>query len=230
MTLTRIGQLRVQLITAIAVILLSIWGAVAYQLVSDRAADMRSAAQHGKNLSNIVAEHFSSYAGGADLLLQRLRIQWTREPKRFAEAVAVARKLRKDAFVQVAVIDADGWLVFSDPRGAKERVFLGDREHFKVHRGAGPDRLYVSDPLTDRVSGKLSIQFTRPIVDGRGRFGGVLVLSVSPQALTRVYEGLNTGANGFVGIRRVDNTPLLRWPEPGRAQGTPLPEIPPEVL
>src|SRR6266853_6579244 len=221
MNLTPIGQLRVQLITAIAVILLSIWGAVAYQLVSDRAAELRSAAQHGKNLSSIVAEHFSSYAGGADLLLQRLRIQWTREPKRFAEAAAVERKLRKDAFVvQVAVIGVDGRLAFSDLPGAKERVFLGDREHFKTHRGGGQDRLYISDPLTDRVSGEPSIQFTRPILDGKGRFAGVLVLSVSPQALTRVYEGLNFGANGFVGIRRVDNTPLLRWPEPGRAQST----------
>src|SRR5438477_500904 len=72
MTLTPIGQLRVQLITAIAVIMLSIWGAIAYELVSDRAADLRTAAQNGKNLSSIVAEHFSSYAGGADLLLQRL--------------------------------------------------------------------------------------------------------------------------------------------------------------
>src|SRR5256885_4371197 len=225
MTLTPIRQLRVQLITAIAVILLSTWGAVAYQLVSDRAADMRSAAQHGKNLSNIVAEHFSSYAGAADVLLQRLRIQWTREPKRFAEAVALEKKLSKDAFaLQVAVIGADGWLAFSDPPGAKERIFLGDREHFKAHRGRGPDRLYISDPLRDRVSGKPAIQFTRPILDGKGRFAGVLVLSVSPQALIRVYEGLNFGANGFVGIRRVDHTPLLRWPEPGRAQGTPLPE------
>jgi len=230
MNSTPIGQLRVQLITAIAVIVVSIWGTVAYQLASERGAELRRAAQHGKNLSGIVAEHFSSYAGGADLLVQRLRIQWTRDPKRFAEAVAAERKLRKDAFVQVAVIGADGWLAFSDLLGAKERVFLGDREYFKTHRGGGPDRLYVSDPLTDRLSGKLSIQFTRPIVDGKGRFAGVLVLSVSPQALIRVYQGLNFGANDFVGIRRVDNTPLLRWPEPGRAQSTPLPEIPPDVF
>src|SRR5256885_7968790 len=187
MTLTRIGQLRVQLITAIAVILLSIWGAVSYQLVSDRAAELRSAAQHGKNLSGIVAEHFSSYAGGADLLLQRLRIQWTRDPKRFAEAAALERKLRKDAFVvQVAVIGADGWLAFSDLPGAKERVFLGDREHFKTHRGGGADRLYISDPLTDPLSGQPPIQFPRPLLERKGRVAGVLVLSVSPQALIRV--------------------------------------------
>ena len=40
MTSTPIGQLRVQVITAIAVIVVSLWGAVAYQLVNDRAADL----------------------------------------------------------------------------------------------------------------------------------------------------------------------------------------------
>src|SRR6266513_1158237 len=108
MNLTPIGQLRVQLITAIAVIMLSMWGAVAYQLVSDRAAELRTATHHGNNLSSIVAEHFSSYAAGADLLLQRLRIQWTRDPRRFAEAVAVEKKMRKGVFVvEVAVIGRD---------------------------------------------------------------------------------------------------------------------------
>jgi len=34
------------------------------------------------------------------------------------------------------------------------------------------------------------------------------------------------GANGLVGIRRLDNTPLLRWPGLERGQGAALPEIP----
>src|SRR5258706_3265549 len=40
MTSTPIGQLRVQVITAIAVIVVSLWGTVVYQLVNDRAADL----------------------------------------------------------------------------------------------------------------------------------------------------------------------------------------------
>ena len=224
---TPIRQLRVQVITAIAVILVSIWGTVAYQLASEREAALRTAAQHGKNLSGIVAEHFSSYAGGADLLLQRLRVQWTRDPKRFAEAVAIEKGLRKDAFaVQVAVIDADGWLVYTDLPGSKERVFLGDREHFKVHRSEGPDELYISNPLKGRVSGKLSIQFTRRIPGKGGRFDGVLVLSMSPEALMRVYEALDLGSNGLIGIRRVDGTSMLRWPSLDAAQTARFPEVP----
>lgn len=221
-------QLRIQLVIAFAVIMALVWSAVAYQLGGERDAALRAATQQGQNLSNIVAEHLSSYAGAADLLLQHLRVQWTRDPKHFAEAVAVEKGFRKDVFVvQVSVIDADGWLAYTDLPDSKERVFLGDREHFKVHRGGGgPDQLYISNPLRGRVSGKSSIQFTRPILDNKGKFAGVLVLSVSPEALIRVYERLDLGANGLVGIRRLDNTLLMRWPELGETQSGRLSEIP----
>src|SRR5258705_3202674 len=214
MNSTPIRQLRIQVITAIAVIMVSIWGAAAYQVVSERQAALRTAAQHGKSLSSTVAEHFSSSARAADLLLQRLRIPLTRDPKRFAQAVAIEKQLRKDVFpVQISVIGADGWLAYSDLREANQRVFLGDREHFKVHRSGGPDQLYISNPVSGRVSGKVSIQFTRPVLDRSGKFAGVLVLSVSPQALIQVYEALDLGSNGLVGIRRLDNSRLLRWPD-----------------
>src|SRR5882672_9677359 len=224
---TPIRQLRIQVITAIAVIVVSIWGAVGYQVVTEGQAALRTAAQNGRNLSSVVAEHFSSYSGGADLLLQRLRAQWTRDPKRFAEAVAAEKGLRKDAFaVQVSVIGADGWLAYTDLRESKQRVFLGDREHFKVHRSGGPDQLYISNPVKGRISGKVSIQFTRAILDRSGRFAGVLVLSVSPQTLIRVYEALDLGSNGLVGIRRLDNTRLLRWPDLDAMENVPSLQIP----
>src|SRR5882672_7387407 len=227
MNSTPIRQLRIQVVTTIAVLVVSIWGAVGYQVVTEGQAALRTAAQNGRNLSSVVAEHFSSYSGGADLLLQRLRARWTRDPKRFAQAVAAEKGLRKDAFaVQVAVIGADGWLVYTDLRESKQRVFLGDREHFKVHRSGGPDQLYISNPVKGRISGKVSIQFTRAILDRSGRFAGVLVLSVSPQTLIRVYEALDLGSNGLVGIRRLDNTRLLRWPDLDAMENVPSLQIP----
>src|ERR1700693_1911334 len=88
MTSTPIRQLRIQLMTAVAVIVALIWGAVAYQLGNERDSVLRVATQQGQNLASVVAEHFSSYAGAVDLLLKRLRVQWTRDPQHFADAAA----------------------------------------------------------------------------------------------------------------------------------------------
>jgi len=41
----------------------------------------------------------------------------------------------------------------------------------------------------------------------------VIALAVSPEALRRLYEGLDLGPKGFVGIRRLDDTLFLRWPD-----------------
>ncbi len=226
MTWTPIRQLRIQLTTAVAIIMVLIWGAIAYQLRSESDAALRAAAQQGENLSSVVAEHFSSYAGTVDLLLKHLRMQWIRDPEHFADAVALEKRLRNDIFVvQVSVIDAQGWLFYTDLADSKERVFLGDREHFKTHLGSAADQLYISNPVMGRASGKLSIQFTRPIFE-RQKFSGVLVLSVSPEALFRVYGELDLGSNGIVALRRLDNTLLMRWPAIVTAQQTQLPPIP----
>jgi diguanylate cyclase (GGDEF)-like protein/PAS domain S-box-containing protein len=231
MTWTPIRQLRIQVVAAVAFTMVLIWGTVAYQLGSERDAALRVATQQGQNLSGVVAEHFSSYAATVDLMLTHLRIQWTRDPKHFADTVALEESLRKDKFLfQVAVIDQQGWLVYSNAVSSKERVFLGDREHFKVHRNNSEDQLYISNPIRGRVSGRLSIQFTRAILDERGRFSGVLVFSVAPDALAHVYQGLDLGSNGVVGIRRLDNTLLLRWPGIGTVRDRPLPEIPSSAL
>jgi hypothetical protein len=96
MTWTRIGQLRIQLMAAVAVILVLIWGAVAYQLSSEREAALQTATQQGQNLSSVVAEHFSSYATTVDVLLKHLRIQWTRDARHFGDAVSLEKSLHKD--------------------------------------------------------------------------------------------------------------------------------------
>src|SRR5882672_5140893 len=199
---------------AVAVIVAAIWGAVAYQLERERDAALQLATQHGQNLSSIVAGHFSAYAETIDVLLRGLRIQWVREPGRFADAVAVARDLREDAFpVRISVIDARGRLAFASL--PQDPAFLGDADYFAFHRGRGVDELHIGNPTRDASTGKFLVRFTRPILDAQGRFRGVLMLAVSPDPLTQAYEGLRLGYGGLVGIRRMDNTLFLRWPDTG---------------
>ena len=227
---TPIRRLRIQLAAAVVVVIALIWGAVAYQLHSERDAALRVAIQQGQNLSNVVAEHFSSYAAAADFLLKDLRNRWTRDPGKFADVVALEKDLRRDKFpFQVSVVDRQGWVVYSDTASPGDRVFLGDRGYFRFHGNAGKDQLYLSKPPGGFESAKPPIEFTRAIHGRDGGFSGVLVLSIAPDALIRVYEGLDLGWNGLVGIRGPDNTLLLRWPGIGPVANRRLPEIPPKA-
>lgn len=80
-------------------------------------------------------------------------------------------------FTQVATIDAAGWMIWSSVPGSAAPVFLGDREHFRVHE-QGLSDLFVSTPLLGRVSNRWTVQLTRPLRDFAGAFGGVVVVSM----------------------------------------------------
>lgn len=120
---------------------------------------------------------------------------------RFEERLRLAyERLPPGSLLQVAVIGADGYLAYSN-LGMGEKLFLGDREHFKAHVGTTDDRLFISKPVLGRVSKQWTIQFSRPLLKG-GQFQGVLVLSVSPAYLQQ--------ALGQIAVDSGDSIALLR--------------------
>ena len=104
-------------------------------------------------------------------------------------------------FIQVAIIERDGWMTWSSVPGATTRVFLGDREHFQVH-AQGQRGLFVSTPLVGRVSNRWSVQLTRPLLAADASFAGVVVVSMDLHDLS---EGL-----AEIQLRPQDSATILR--------------------
>ena len=104
-------------------------------------------------------------------------------------------------FIQVAIIERDGWMTWSSVPGSTTRVFLGDREHFQVH-AQGQRGLFVSTPLVGRVSNRWSVQLTRPLLAADASFAGVVVVSMDLHDLS---EGL-----AEIQLRPQDSATILR--------------------
>lgn len=99
----------------------------------------------------------------------------------------------RNLILQIAIIGPDGWLTASSLPLGPEPVYLGDREHFKVHQARQNDSVFISQLLTGRVSGQASIQYTRPILHADGRFAGVVVLSLDADYLRKnVFDSVLT--------------------------------------
>jgi signal transduction histidine kinase len=92
----------------------------------------------------------------------------------------------RDLILQLAIIGPNGYLKASSLPLAPLPVYLGDREHFKVHQQRQTDAIFISPLLTGRVSQQASIQFTRPILEADGSFGGVIVLSLNVDYLRQI--------------------------------------------
>lgn len=131
-------------------------------------------------LADALSRRLDANIGTIDLSLRQLRDDYA--DGRAAEFRIAVRNVL-DAFKigsirVVSVIDAEGYLAYSSA-GGKQRVYLGDREHFLAQASNRADRLYISKPLLSRLNQSWSILFTRQILK-KGRFAGVVTISISP--------------------------------------------------
>lgn len=184
-----------------------------YQLLASyermRQSTITRAETMARQLANGLAEQMASVVRNINFVSNVLRQDYLNAPRKFQNSVSTAfAAFPKDALIQVAVIDRKGYLAYSNL--ATPKVYLGDREHFRVHADH-PDRdaPFISKPLQGRVSKSWSIQFSRPIRRD-GHFDGVLVLSISPEYLSRTLEGLSLDKNDSAGLIRMDGSYLAR--------------------
>jgi diguanylate cyclase (GGDEF)-like protein/PAS domain S-box-containing protein len=147
-----------------------------------------------------------------DAILEDLRHDYLLHPTEFDDAVKRAMRSQPDGLVlQVGVIDDDGMLAYSS-LGNPGGVYLGDREHFRVHQDLeSGDRFYVSKPVFGRRSNSWSIQLSRRI-EQRGRFKGVVVVSISPEYLSRQFARFDLGREDVISLVTSDGIYLSRAP------------------
>jgi len=181
-----------------------LWAAIVLALKGEERDALERANVQGANLARSLGEHEASSVRAIDLSLKTLCDSWIRDAASFPDAVARQQEfLKQDAFSRVGVIGADGRVLWDSLPGT-QGTDLSQRQHFKIHRQRGTRELYISEPMLEPGSQQWTIQFTRPIYDSQSKFIGVLVLSVAPPALERVYEDIQLGPGGVVVLVRAD--------------------------
>jgi diguanylate cyclase (GGDEF)-like protein/PAS domain S-box-containing protein len=131
------------------------------------------------------------------------------------------------AILQVGVIDQEGYLSYSN-LGVKGRIYLGDREHFRIPFNSNVDRLFVSAPVFGRVSKTWSIQFSR-VIRRQDRLLGVIVLSVAPEYIAGSLALAEIGRDDIVALFRSDGAYLSRNRDLANAMGRSAPRDRPFV-
>jgi diguanylate cyclase (GGDEF)-like protein/PAS domain S-box-containing protein len=144
-----------------------------------------------------------------DRTLLFLRKSFEDDPSQFdLRAWATQTALISGETLQLTLIGRDGFQAASttDYRGSP--LYLGDREHFRTQLDPTVDKLFISEPVLGRVSGKMSLQFSRRLRGPDGVFAGVIVISIDPNFIERFYRTMDLGANGTVVLRNVDGVIL----------------------
>lgn len=173
-----------------------LWGTLYVSLVHHRDWEVQNAEQGAAGVSRLFAQNGNSLLKELDRVVLFVRDHIEREGSKVSFDDLVKRtQLLSDLTIQLAAADEKGVLFLSSAglpaNGPPVSVF--DREHFQVHLKRNTDEVFISKPVFGRVSGKWSVQVTRRISKPDGSFGGMVVGSLSPEQLSKVYSEIDAG-------------------------------------
>ncbi len=203
-----------------------LWGAIWLHLTEVKRHELAAAERDGRSMARGLEQNIVRTIESADQLLRYVQIGYRQNSAQFNLFDWLQLRPHDALSVQLALIDPQGKLAVTSLQPQPNPVDLSDREHFRVHLGTDEDRLFISKPVLGRISGRWTIQVTRPLRDAVGHFGGVLVMSMDTDYLARFYEAVRQEDSM---IRLVGDDGIVRAAAPV-ALGTLGTALPPALL
>src|SRR5262245_7303849 len=193
MNVTRIWRttIRHRSVVLGAILISLVWMALSFFLKNEHDSAERAAIQNSTNLAGAFEEHLSRSLSEIDRSLKIIRTLYARDPGKFdlANWLKSNRVLSGDV-LQVTIADRSGY-VKADSLGrvAQATPNFRDSESFKAH--SEDDRLVIGKPSIHQETGSWSLQLSRRIESAHGSFEGVIVATLDPTYLTRIYNSVN---------------------------------------
>ncbi len=182
------------------IVLILVWGTFIWIMLREA----KQVEYHEETQVTLEARGLAEYVSLNLFLIERLLAHGS-ESYRATGALptheSFAAELGKKAplLTQISVANETGKLVASTLTPFDSNISIADRSHFRAFAGDPTDRLYFSQLVVGRISGKLSLQVARPVLSATGEFRGVIVASIDPLVLGRHVSTLETfGGRGMV--------------------------------
>jgi diguanylate cyclase (GGDEF)-like protein/PAS domain S-box-containing protein len=189
----------------IAVIAL-IWGGIYLLSSQEHERAYQDAVRQGSNLTRVLEEYTRRMVQECDRELLALRRAYQRDPQHFDIAAWMARtQAHNDLAIQFGIADADGYITHTTLGLPSSPAYVGDRPHFKIQRDTAADQLYISVPVLGRLSGKLTVEFTRRLSKPDGSFDGIVVTAIDIAKLEDFFSSLDIGRTGIVSLVGFDH-------------------------
>ena len=158
-------------------------------------------------------EHTQQIVSQADNLLRAVRSNYmlTRSIKQ-TEDFIVGLALNKDIYENIYLIDSGGNIIIDHNAVVKGNV--SDRGYFRYHRVTPEDAIFFSPIEKGRVTNQYNFRITRRITLPDGKFGGVVLLTLRPSALTNYFGRLSHGKDAMASLIGISDRKIrARYPE-----------------
>lgn len=181
----------------------------------------QAAAQASDNLTKTLERDISRNIAVYDLSLQGVITNLAKPGIRQAspdvrQAALFDSSAAADHLGAMLVLDTLGNIRFDSHAWPPRSGNYADREYFKLQRDQPGLGLYISRPLTSRLTGKPVLVFSRRINRADGSFGGVVLGTVELSYFQELFEQLDVGPHGSISLVRADGHIAARYPYASR--------------
>ena len=180
-----------------AILICLVWTTLFFFLRNEHDSAQRSAVQNSTNLAAALEEHLSRSLSEIDRSLKIVRTLYAQEPGKFDLAEwSRSSRVFNDEILQVNILDQNGNVKVSS-NGLRHQDFQ-NADGYRADFGSKADELSISKPIFSRSSGHWTIQLSRPIYERSVK--GTIVASLDQSYLTRIYNSVDIGAEGYIRI------------------------------
>ena len=232
--MSRLRSVRAIMVAALLILVVAA-AAAGGTIVRLRAIVIEEGVKDTTNSAIVIAEQIDRSIQSIDLVLTDLwdRIAALRigEPAQLAAALddgafqitMLDRLARLPQAFSLAVADQDGRIVVSTSGPQAHHINIADRDYFQIPK-IQPHPLTVSAPyLVARVSGEITIAFSKRLSTEDGTFLGIVFSTVPVSYFKRIDRPLQAVEGHSFMVARSDGTIITRFPDIGnRLEKIPL--------
>ncbi|MBI3444870.1 MAG: two-component sensor histidine kinase, partial [Magnetospirillum sp.] len=113
----------------------------------------------------------------------------------------------------LAILDAQGRLVYSSDRNAPRNADLSDQAAFTHFQLQPTDHLFIGSANASTVASHQYIHIARPVLAGK-TFRGLMLLTIHSSQIAAFYRDMTLGPNSSAAMFSMDKTLLARQPPP----------------
>jgi two-component system, cell cycle sensor histidine kinase PleC len=200
------------ILIAFGILVVAMWVAVGFSVVTARHNALGDAHSEGRNLMIAFREEVATILRGVEAQSNSIAERIRSEGDGFdLHAWGEKNVLISPGVAQVSIIGPDGKLKATTFDTAFTPTYLGDREHFRIHLDGKFQGLFIGQTVLGRFAHTSILPITRRLEASDGTFLGVLDILVSPAALTTLHKSIDLGPHGVITLAGTDNIIRARF-------------------
>lgn len=210
------------LVTAVAAVCLMVAGLEGWHTWEARAITIAADKVETENLTRSLAQHAHDLMQAADVVLAGVRERVQVDGLSSVGLERLHRRMVQDIesipmIHGIFVYDAAGNWIANSVSTARSPLNNSDRAYFQYHRDHNEDRVYFGKPVHSKSDGIWIVTVSRRIDAADGTFAGVVLVTISVDALRKFYATFDMGKSGVITLLSSDGIVLARHPNDASA-------------